>query len=167
MYLKTNDKGPSGLALLQNKLKPGDILFKKGEEEICYLCILPSCHLLRPKKVEGNIIFVKGRIVEHRPEQTLRDSEHFTILPGIEDGNVPIRVIWQYHRIAEIDLNRIPPEDFASWFRPYRLSYEYIRQLVGEFVAFYSKSGVEELFLESDASLEHLLIADGINKNEE
>lgn len=167
MFLKTTDKGPSGLALLQNKLKPGDILFKEGEEGICYLCIVPSCHLLRPKKVEGNIIFVKGRIVKHRPKQMLRDSEHFTILPGIEDENVPIRVIWQYHRIAEIDLNRIPSEDFVSWFRPYRLSYEYIRQLVGEFVAFYSKSGVEELFIESDASLEHLLIADGINKNDE
>lgn len=159
MCVKKNREGYPILGLLENKLKPGDIFFKDGEKGTCYLCITPSCHLLRPKKVEGNILFVKGKIVSSPPRLPLRDSEHFNILPGIDDENVPMRVVWQYHRIAEIDLNKISCQDFTAWVRPYRLSYEYIRQIIGEFVAFYSKSGVDKLFLESDASLQNLLIA--------
>lgn len=161
MCLKTgSDKKPS-LALLQNKLSPGDIFFKRNMEsrEIdgCYLCIVPACHLIRPKKVEGNIVLVKGEIVEDQPQKPLKDSEHFTILPGTEDENKPIHVIWKYHRIHEIDLKKISLEDYEALYRPYHLTYEYIRQIVGEFVSFYSKSGVEELFLKSDISLERLL----------
>lgn len=161
MYLKAgSDKKPL-LALLQNKLNPGDIFFKRNTKtkriEGCYLCIVPACHLLRPKKVEGNIVLVKGEIVEGQPKEQLKTSEHFTILPGTEDENKPVHVIWKYHRIHEIDLKKISLAEYEALYRPYRLTYEYIRQIVGEFVSFYSKSGVEELFLKSDISLERLL----------
>lgn len=158
MCLKT-EAGRPKLGLLQNKLNSGDILYKReGGIEKCYLCIVPSCHILRPKKVDGNILFVEGRIVSEKPDRNLKDSEHFTILPGVEDENKLMRVIWQYHKIVSLDLNRILCSDFENLRRPYKLTYEYVRQIMGEFVAFYSKSGVEELFLKADSSLEHLLL---------
>ncbi len=160
MCIKVDTNGPK-LGLLQNRLNPGDILYKKEEGrglESIYLCIVPSCHLLRPKKVDGNILFVKGKIVSERPSGNLRDSEHFTVLPGVDDENQIVRVIWQYHRIVALDLNKISCIEFENLCRPYRLTYEYVRQIMGEFVAFYSKSGVEELFLKADSSLDHLLL---------
>lgn len=161
MCLKAGSDEKPSLALLQNKLNPGDVFFRRNAEgrdiDACYLCIVPACHLLRPKKVEGNIVLVKGEIVEGQPKEQLKASEHFTILPGTEDENKPIHVIWKYHRIHEIDLKKIPLKDYEALYRPYHLTYEYIRQIVGEFVSFYSKSGVEELFLKSDVSLERLL----------
>lgn len=161
MCIKTDSNGPK-LGLLQNKLNPGDVLYKRrkdtGELEGCYLCIVPSCHLLRPKKVEGNIVFVEGKIVKEKPDGKLRDSEHFAILPGVDDENQLVRVIWQYHKIAAIDFHKISKDDFKRLYRPYKLAYEYVRQIMGEFVAFYSKSGVEELFLKADTSLGHLLL---------
>ncbi len=161
MCIKTDNNGPK-LGLLQNKLNSGDILYKKetenGEVGTFYLCIVPSCQLLRPKKVEGNILFVEGKIVSEKPNEQLKDSEHFTILPGIDDKNKLVRVVWKYHRIVALDLNKISCSDYENLYRPYRLTYEYVRQIIGEFVAFYSKSGVEELFLKADSSLDHLLL---------
>lgn len=161
MCIKADQNGPK-LNLLQNKLNSGDILYKKGKDgrqlEKCYLCIVPSCHLLRPKKVEGNIVFVEGKIVDERPGKDLKDSEHFAILPGIDDENQIVRMVWQYHRIAALDLHKISRDNFENLYRPYRLAYEYTRQIMGEFVSFYSKSGVEELFLKADSSLDHLLM---------
>lgn len=161
MCIKTDDNGAK-LGLLQNKLNAGDIFFRKKAEneevEAFYLCIVPSCHLLRPKKVEGNILFVEGKIVSEKPNTNLKDSEHFTILPGVDDENKLVRVVWKYHRIVSLDLNKISCSDYENLYRPYRLTYEYARQIIGEFVAFYSKSGVEELFLKADSSLDHLLL---------
>lgn len=161
MCIKTDQNG-SRLGLLQNKLNSGDIFYKKDTDKegggTFYLCIVPSCHLLRPKKVEGNILFIEGKIVSVKPDTDLKDSEHFTILPGIEDQNELIRVVWKYHRIEKLDLNQISCSDFENLSRPYRLTYEYVSQIMGEFVAFYSKSGVEELFLKADSSLDYLLL---------
>ena len=162
MCLKYGGDGKPSLALLQNKLCPGDIFFRKNAKtrkiDACYLCIVPACHLLRPKKVEGNIVFVKGEIAEGNRQEPLKHSEHLTILPDPENENKSIHVIWKYHFIQEIDLKKITVADYEALYRPYRLTYEYIRQIVGEFVSFYSKSGVEELFLKSDVSLERLLM---------
>jgi hypothetical protein len=162
MCLKSGEDGKMSLALLQNKLCPGDIFFRKNAKtrkiDACYLCIVPACHLLRPKKVEGNIVFVKGEIAEGNRQGPLKHSEHLTILPDPENENTSIHVIWKYHSIQEIDLKKIAVADYEALYRPYRLTYEYIRQIVGEFVSFYSKSGVEELFLKSDVSLERLLM---------
>lgn len=161
MCIKEDNNGPK-LGLLQNKLNSGDILFKKetgnGKMGSFYLCIVPSCHLLRPKKVEGNILFVEGKIVSEKPKKELKDSEHFTILPGIDDENKLVRVVWKYHRIVALDLKKISCSNYENLYRPYRLTYEYVREIIGEFVAFYSKSGVEELFLKADSALDHLLL---------
>lgn len=158
MCLKADKNGPR-LGLLQNKLHTGDILFHKNNDfEKCYLCIVPSCHILRPKKVEGNILFAEGMIVSAKPDRNLKDSEHFTILPGIEDENQILRVVWQYHRIVNLDLKKVSMDDYENLYRPYRLTYEHIRQIMGEFVSFYSKSGVEELFLKADTALDYLLL---------
>ncbi len=161
MCLKGDSNG-SKLGLLQNKLNSGDIIYKKSgpDEEIrtFYLCIVPSCHLLRPKKVEGNLVFVEGEVVAKKPDRLLKDSEHFTILPGGDNHESLVRVIWKYHKIAALDLRKISCENFENLCRPYRLTDGYIRQIMGEFVAFYSKVGVEELFVKSDTSLEQLLL---------
>lgn len=161
MCLKMDGVSPR-LGLLQNKFHAGDIFYKRPDTEgkmgKFYLCIVPSCHLLRPKKVEGNILFVEGKIVNERPNRNLKDSEHFMILPGVDDENRLVRIVWQYHRIVPLDLRKISCDNFEKMCRPYRLAYEYMRQIMGEFVAFYSKSGVEELFLKADSSLEHLLL---------
>lgn len=161
MCLKCDSNGPK-LRLLQNKLNSGDILYKKSEPgkeiETFYLCIVPSCHLLRPKKVEGNLVFVEGKVVAKKPDRPLKDSEHFTILPSGDDKESLVRIIWKYHKITALDLCRISCVDFENLYRPYRLTDEYTRQIMGEFVAFYSKVGVEELFVKADASLEQLLL---------
>lgn len=161
MYLKTDGNIPR-LGLLQNKLHAGDIFYKRsdmeGKPDRFYLCIVPSCHLLRPKKVEGNILFTEGKIVSERPGRNLKDSEHFMILPGVDNENRLVSIVWQYHKIVSLDLKQVSYDNFENICRPYRLSYEYIRQIMGEFVAFYSKSGVEELFLKADPALEHLLL---------
>ena len=93
-----------------------------------------------------------------KPDRNLKDSEHFTILPGIEDENQILRVVWQYHRIVNLDLKKVSMDDYENLYRPYRLTYEHIRQIMGEFVSFYSKSGVEELFLKADTALDYLLL---------
>ncbi|MDD3417321.1 MAG: response regulator receiver domain [Lachnospiraceae bacterium] len=159
MVLKCNTQDHPQFILLQNKLKTGDILFEKediDEKSTAYLCIVPSCHMLRPKKVDGKILFLKGRIVKDYPTQTLKDNQHFTILPEVNEKGL-VHVIWQYHDVVSIDMSIIKKEEFFSYYRPYRLAYEYTRQIVGEFVSFYSKSGVEDLFFKSDISLHQLM----------
>lgn len=160
MCLKISENGPA-LGSLQNKLNAGDIFYlrtEQGQEEKFYLCIVPSCHLLRPKKVEGILLFVEGKVVDKKPDNTLKDSEHFTILPGVNDRQMLVRVVWQFHRIYMLDLKRMARKKYDNFCRPYRLTNEYFRQIMGEFVAFYSKSGVEELFLKGDSALEQLLV---------
>lgn len=160
MCLKSQENG-SPLGSLQNKLNAGDIFYlrtEQGQKEKFYLCIVPSCHLLRPKKVEGILLFVEGKVVDEKPDNTLKDSEHFTILPGINGGQMLVRVIWQFHRIYMLDLKQVARKDYENFCRPYRLTNEYFRQIMGEFVSFYSKSGVEELFLKGDSALDQLLL---------
>ena len=160
MCLKSQENG-SPLGFLQNKLNVGDVFYlrtEQGQKEKFYLCIVPSCHLLRPKKVEGILLFVEGKVVDEKPDNTLKDSEHFTILPGINDRQMLVRIVWQFHRIYMLDLNRVARKDYENFCRPYRLTNEYFRQIMGEFVSFYSKSGVEELFLKGDSALDQLLL---------
>lgn len=164
LSLMCESNGASKLALLQNKLKSGDIVFEKSDFDgdcTAYLCIVPTCHMLRPKKVDGKVLFLKGKIIEGYPERPLRDNEHFTILPKV-NGNLQAHVIWQYHNVVSMDMTNINKVDYESYYRPYRLTYEYLRQIVGEFVSFYSKSGVEELFIKSDIAIHQLMINEKI-----
>ncbi len=160
MCLKIPENG-SALGSLQNKLNAGDIFYlrtEQGRAEKFYLCIVPSCHLLRPKKVEGILLFMEGKVVDKKPDGTLKESEHFTILPGVNDRRMLVRIIWQFHRIYMLDLKQVARKDYENFCRPYRLTNEYFRQIMGEFVSFYSKSGVEELFLKGDSALDQLLL---------
>ncbi len=168
MSLLCDNNGTAKLALLQNKLKSGDIIFEKADfDENCmaYLCILPSCHMLRPKKVDGKILFLKGKIINDYPKNPLRDNEHFTILPRINDKK-QVHIIWQYHNVLSMDMSKINKVNFQSYYRPYRLIHDYLRQIVGEFISFYSKSGVEELFIKSDVSLHQLIFNEKVESND-
>lgn len=141
-----------------NKLFAGDIYYDATSSEDIYLCITPSCHLFRPNKVNNTVLFIKGAVNKKYPSGKQKDSEHLTFLPDPNEENDVCIVKWDFHNIKQLDLKQKDESVFNNWFRPYRLLDEYHKQIMSEFNSFYSKVGVEELFVKSNKTLTDILL---------
>lgn len=144
-----------------NKLFSGDVFFKEvGDKKEVLLCMTPSCHMLRPKKVDHVIQFVRGVCCDKYPvEKFLRDSDHVSLLPDPNNSNKIIIVKWHLHDTVSLDLKHID----ESWFkaiRPYKIIDDYYKQIVSEFNSFYSKIGVERLFLKTDRTVAKIILSE-------
>lgn len=155
--------------LIHNKIKHGDIFFRYRTEsgkkiERCYLCIMPECHVMRPEKVDGKLQMIEGVVEEKKTHKILRQSEHLTVLPNPLDESKTLFITWQFHNIYSLDLECLKKVDYLELYREYRLDEDYIQQIVGEFISFYSKVGVEEIFAKHNSIFSELLVSEA-NKN--
>lgn len=166
---KTNSKCHNW-DLVHNKIKHGDIFFKygtEGEKKIdeCYLCIMPECHAMRPEKIDGRLQMIKGVVEKKKTHKILRQSEHLTVLPNPIEERETLFITWQFHNIYSIDLERINKLEYLTLHREYRLDEDYIQQIIGEFISFYSKVGVEEIFVKNNIIFSELLVNQTKNKS--
>lgn len=155
MELKKAGKKNRNWQLIYNKVKQGDVFFRynqgnTAQVDDCYLCIMPKCHALRPDKIDGKLQLIKGVVKDKKSNKMLRENEHLTILPNPRMENQTLFVTWQFYNLFSIDLECFPKEDYNGLHREYRLDDDYVRQIMGEFNAFYSKVGVEEIFAKNN-----------------
>lgn len=162
MRLKNIDGNSCDWSRVHNKIFHGDVFFKystEGRERIeeCYLCIMPECHVLRPEKIDGKLQMIKGVVKENKPHGMLRQSEHLTILPNPVMDSKTLFITWQFHNIYSMDLEYLEEPEYLQLHREYRLGEDYIQQIMGEFISFYSKVGVEEIFAKNNVIFSELL----------
>ncbi len=146
---------------LRNKLFQGDIIYKKKDDTLYefLICIVPSCQMLRPDKVDYIISYAKGEVTIFNEKQK-RDSEHFSIIPDPENKDKLLNVKWKFHDIKKFDLKTEDRNKLKEYKRPYRLTDDYFRQLMSEFNSFYSKIGVEDLFIKKSPVLADIFLRD-------
>ncbi len=140
---------------LENKFFQGDILYKKksdGSLEFL-ICILPACQLFRPQKVDYIVSYIKGEVQNNYNDKFKKDSEHISIIPHPENEDQVICVKWKFHEMIQFDLKTSDKNSFAEYLRPYRLSERYFQQITSEFTNFYSKIGVEDLFIKQSPEI--------------
>lgn len=167
MELKKSGKKNRNWQLIYNKVKQGDVFFryrqgKNTQVEECYLCIMPKCHTLRPDKIDGKLQFIKGVVKDKKSNRILRENEHLTLLPNPRMESQTLFVTWQFYNIFSIDLEYFHKEKYNGLHREYRLDDDYVRQIMGEFNAFYSKVGVEEIFAKNNIIFPGILAREGM-----
>lgn len=143
---------------LRNKFHYGDVLIRKKKRAATeyLLCISPPCDVCRPGKVKLNISFIRGIEI---PEQALnvrrKENKHVSILPIAENGQEHLKyVTWRLFDIVKFDMGK--KEDYGeicSYSRPFMMSEQYSRQIGNLFTAYFSRAGVDELFMKSAGSL--------------
>lgn len=153
-------------SLIHNKIKQGDVFLKYNEEDekkvdACYLCIMPACHTLRPEKIDGKVQLISGTVNEIKPNKRIRQSEHLTMLPNPKMESRTLYVTWQFHDIMTLNLVNLQKEVYFNFCRVYRLDDDYIRQIMGKFISFYSKVGVEEIFAKSNVAFPRIIEYEG------
>lgn len=149
-------------AALQNILHFGDVLIKHTEtgQRQYLLCITPPCDVFRPEKTKLRVTFIRGTEIP-ADQLTVRRKEnsHMSALP-IKDisGNEQIQYInWLFYDIKTFDLGETADfDDFCLWERPYMLAEPYARQISNQFISYFSRAGVDELFMKSAPSLRRL-----------
>ncbi len=136
-----NNKDINYNTMLMNKFSFGDLLINVTNEELL-LCVSPACDLFRPQKVEYNIKYLKGRIVE---KYINAERHHISILPV----NNKLKVIcWDFFGEKVLNLNDINDLEYLKQFdRPYKLQDSYINQIVAGYLSYNGRKGVEELFI--------------------
>lgn len=170
MELKKAGKKNKNWQLIYNKVKQGDVFFRYSEAneakvDECYLCIMPKCHLFRPDKIDGKLQLIKGVVKDKKSNRILRENEHLTLLPNPRMENQTLFVTWQFYNIFSIDLECFQREKYDHLHREYRLDDDYVRQIMGEFNAFYSKVGVEEIFAKNNIIFPGILAREGTGYN--
>lgn len=146
---------------MKNKLFPGDILFKEGPSGPgdFIICITPSCQMFRPFKVDYVVSYVRGEMLTKGLEKNKRDSEHVSIIPHPSVTDKLIGIKWKFHEIIQFDLKtRSGIDNLKSYKRQYRLTDDYYRQITSEFNSFYSKVGVEDLFIKNSTELANFFL---------
>lgn len=144
---------------LMNKIHFGDILVRKNGDKAEYLlCITPPCDVFRPDKIKLNINFIRGEELKQE-ELNIRRKEnvHVSILPiSEEDGTEKlIYVSWQLFGIMNFDMNQEEDyEKLCSFSRPVMMSEQYTRQIANAFTAYFSRAGVDELFMKAAGNLQ-------------
>lgn len=149
-------------AALQNILHFGDVLIKHTEEDRrqYLLCITPPCDVFRPEKTKLHVTFIHG--VEIPPDQLnvrRKENSHMSALPiKNTSGKEQIQYInWLFYDIKTFDLSESEDfDDFCLWERPYMLAEPYARQISNQFISYFSRAGVDELFMKSAPSLRRL-----------
>lgn len=143
---------------LRNKFHYGDILIrnKKGPATEYLLCISPPCDVCRPGKVKLNICFIKGLEIPEA-ELTIKRKEnvHISVLPINDDGKTKLKyVAWRLFDIVKFDLGKKEDyESICSYCRPFMMSEQYSRQIGNLFTSYFSRAGVDELFMKSAQNL--------------
>ena len=168
MELKQVGKKNRDWKLIYNKVKQGDVFFKYNQDnkiDECYLCIIPQCHTLRPDKIDGKLQLIKGIVKDKKSNRVLRENEHLTLLPNPRMENQTLFVTWQFYNVFTIDLECMRREIYDNLYREYRLDDDYVGQIMGEFNAFYSKVGVEEIFAKNNVIFPGILAREGISSN--
>ena len=153
-----------------NKVKQGDVFFRYAKDrstqvEECYLCIMPKCHMLRPDKIDGKLQLIKGMVKDAKSGRVLRENEHLTLLPNPRMENQTLFVTWQFYNVFSMDLEYLDSETYDGLYREYRLDDDYVRQIMGEFNAFYAKVGVEEIFAKNNIIFPGILAREGMSPN--
>lgn len=146
---------------MKNKLFSGDILFKEKDDGAYefLICITPSCQMFRPHKVDYVVSYVKGEVFANGFPDMKRDSEHFSIIPHPSTADKLIGIKWKFHDTKQFDLKvEEDRNNLISYKRRYRLTDDYYRQMTSEFNAFYSKVGVEDLFIKSSKDIANFFL---------
>lgn len=142
---------------LRNKFHFGDILIRKVQNTTEYLlCISPPCDVCRPDKVKLNICFIKGiEIPERELNVRRKENIHISILPINDDGHEYLQyVAWRLFDVVKFDLGeKSEYEKICTYIRPFMMSEQYSRQIGNLFTAYFSRAGVDELFMKSAGNL--------------
>lgn len=168
MELKKKSGNGRDWELIYNKVKQGDVFFKYSQDnkvEECYLCIIPQCHTLRPDKIDGKLQLIKGIVEDRKTGRIMRKNEHLTLLPNPKMENKTLFVTWQFYNVFPVDLECLKKDIYDEFHREYRLDDDYVRQIMGEFNAFYSKVGVEEIFAKNNVIFSRILASEGTSSN--
>lgn len=155
---------------LVNKIHFGDVLIKynkhKGNQYM--LCLTPPCDAFRPEKTRLNMIFIRGSEVAGVDLNGRRkENSHMSALPVKRGQKKELRYInWKFYDIVKVDLNDVTshPElndvksytDLYEWERPYMMAEPYARQIANAFTAYFSRAGVDELFMKSESHLRRI-----------
>jgi hypothetical protein len=140
-----------GTNAIVNYLNTGDILID-GDKHL--LCISPSCDVFRPEKVKNKLKFVTGKKIDGDSAFiNLKTYEHLTILPDYENPGKLICVLWDFS-LTEVHYIG----DLSNYIRPYRLESGYIQQIMNAYIAYQSRTGVDELFVKNSSSLRNFYV---------
>ncbi|OOM79128.1 response regulator receiver domain [Clostridium sp. BL-8] len=131
-----------------NLFNSGDILIHENGQS-CLMCITPPCDVFRPKKVNYKVKFIEGiKITDYNKGE----GNHLSILPL---NNVLEKIEWRFYEEKIIDLNdKSNVECLKKYTRPYRMQKQYLQEILSKYFAFWSRSGVDEIFLKNK---EHFL----------
>lgn len=151
---------------LQNRLHFGDVLIRQNSDRTndYLLCITPPCDAFRPEKTKLHIIFIKGIEIPLQELTTRRkENTHLSALPVIDaSGNSQIRYVsWKFFDIVTFNLREEKDyKDLCTWERPYMMTEQYARQISNLFISYFSRAGVDELFMKSAPSLRHIFYSE-------
>lgn len=143
---------------MMNKIHFGDILYRKSPDEYL-LCITPPCDAFRPMKVDFEYTFIRGKIVDaDQVKKERKESVHITIYPVENSGEAMQRqnsyIMWRLFDIVTFDLNNQKQfEEICKYNRQYKLDEGYTRQIANKFISYYSRAGVDEIFVKNEKSL--------------
>jgi hypothetical protein len=144
-------------AFLMNKIHFGDVLFKdNGQGKVYLLCITPPCDAFRPEKTKLNINFIKGTEINYRDLNIRRkDSIHISALPVTNGDHDCLKYIgWKLYDIVKFDMNENSDYDeLCTYTRPFIMSEQYVRQIANQFTAYFSRAGVDEIFMKAENNL--------------
>ncbi len=149
---------------LMNKIHFGDILVRNVNEDVEYLlCITPPCDAFRPHKTNLNINFIRGvELKDNDLNQPRKENAHISVLPfNEEDGKESLKYIeWQLFGLVNFDLNQESDYDcICSFSRPMMMSEQYARQIANKFMTYFSRAGVDELFMKTAENLRTIFSA--------
>ncbi len=152
-------KGKS--TFLINKLFFGDLLCKGSE---LLLCITPPCDIFRPEKTKLNVSYLRGAVVSADVlKNTHKAGSHISIVPITFFSTRPsqcrneekiVYIEWRFYDIKQFNLKEQDEfQNICSYKRPARLDERYMRQIANKYVAYYSRSGVDEIFVKTESQL--------------
>ena len=146
---------------LLNKLHFGDVLIKKnGNGGYDYLlCLMPPCDIFRPDKTKFKIVYVRGVEVQNKDlHEKMKENAHLSFLPVKNGSKEEIRYInWRFFDVMQFDLKKPAGyEELCKWKRPYTMDEPYARQIANKFTAYFSRAGVDELFIKSENNLRRI-----------
>jgi hypothetical protein len=150
-------------SLLKNQIHFGDILTKSTEDKDEYLlCITPPCDVFRPNKTELMVTFIKGKLIQSdKLDAQRKENLHVSVLPCKDKKGVKhLQYIeWRYFDLVKFDLkDDAACKKFFSYRRPYMLDAQYMRQIANKFTAYFSRAGVDEIFMKEEKSLIKMFI---------
>lgn len=148
-------------SFLINKIHFGDVLVKydkhKGNEYL--LCLTPPCDAFRPGKTKLNLLFIRGNEVHSKELNSRRkENSHLSALPVKNKHKTELRYInWKFFDIVKFNLKNVEEyKALCGWERPYMMAEPYARQIANAFTAYFSRAGVDELFMKSENNLRRL-----------